>query len=100
MGPSPGSGPYGPLGNARGLRASNGKQRGGQTQERSVPLASLRSARFPAGLDRPFEMVWRELPKWDCAAEAHFKLADFSRAMRRKPRNHYNVSQNDSSLSQ
>jgi hypothetical protein len=26
-----------------------------------------------AGLDHSFEMVWPEIPKWDCAPEAHFK---------------------------
>jgi hypothetical protein len=26
--------------------------------------------------DRPFEMVWRELPRWDCAVEAHFKCSE------------------------
>jgi hypothetical protein len=47
-----------------------------RTQQRLVPLASLRSAWSPAGLDRLFEMVWRELPKWDCAVEAHFKRGE------------------------
>jgi hypothetical protein len=63
----------------------------------SPPFGRLGSV---AGLDRPFEMLWRELPKWNCTAETHFERADFSRAMGRKPRNHYNVSQPDSSTSQ
>ena len=60
-------------------------------------------------LDGLFESGRQGLPNWDCAAEAHFKRSEdrvsaanaaadnFSRAMRRKPRNHYNVSQPDSS---
>jgi len=39
---------------------------GERTQQRLIPLAFGRLG-SPAGLDRPFEMVWRELPKWDCA---------------------------------
>jgi hypothetical protein len=45
----------------------------------SPPFGRLGS---PAGLDRPFEMVWRELPKWDCAGEAHFKRGERRRSVR------------------
>jgi hypothetical protein len=48
---------------------------GERTQQRLIPLAFGRLG-SPAGLDRPFEMVWRELPKWDCAVEAHFKRGE------------------------
>jgi len=51
---------------------------GEPTHQRLVPLASRRSARSRRGLDRPFEMVWRELPKRNCAVEAHFKRGDIS----------------------
>src|SRR5258708_3783501 len=82
---------------------------GRSTQQRSVPLASLWSARSRRGLDGPLESGREEMPNWDCAAEARGEdrvsasltlLRDnFSDAMRRKPLNHYNVSQKESSLS-
>jgi hypothetical protein len=39
----------------------------------SPPFGRLGSS---ADLDRPFGMVWRELPKWDCTGEAHFKRGE------------------------
>jgi hypothetical protein len=56
-------------------RDPNTMRRGGRTKLRLVPLASLRSARSLAGLGRLFEIAWQELPKWDCAGEAHFNPA-------------------------
>jgi hypothetical protein len=80
---------------------------------REGPSAAVTSPLPPFGrlgscrsLDGLFESVRQGLPNWDCAAEAHFKAAmielallgdNFSRAMGRKPRNRYNVSQPDSS---
>jgi hypothetical protein len=63
------------------------------------------------GLDGLFESGRQGLPNWDCAAEAHFKRDEDRVNLRccvtisreqcaQKPRNHYNVSQKDSSLSQ
>jgi hypothetical protein len=52
---------------------------GERTQKRLVPLTSLRRLGSPPSLDRPFEMVWRELPKWDCAVEALSNTAKIER---------------------
>ena len=61
----------------RGERDPNTMRYEERTQQRLVPLASLSVGSGPRrGLDRPFEMVWRELPKWDCAVEAHFKRGE------------------------
>jgi hypothetical protein len=55
----------------------------GSVQSPSPPFGRLGSS---AGLDRPFEMVCREFPKLDCAAEAHFNVAnDDDRSGHRRP---------------
>ena len=48
---------------------------GERTQQRLVPSPPFGRLGSLLGLDRLFEIVWQELPKWDGKHEAHVNEA-------------------------